>query len=385
MTDPLEHEAIEQLLARMVRIPSVNPALAQGDEPSGESAIAEFTRDWLAERGIDARIEEAAEGRPNVAAEVGAADGPTLALCAHLDTVSTEGMTIPPFEPRVEDGRLYGRGAYDMKGGLAAVMAAAAALAERGDLPGRVLLALVSDEEHESIGAAHFVERHSADACIVTEPTDDRLMLAHKGFVWARIRTEGRAAHGSRPDLGVSAIAKMGRIIAELDRLDREDLRMRVDDRVGPASMHPSRVRGGVGLSTYAPECTLEVERRTLPGETAKTVRAELESAVRAAGEEAEIDLWFERAPLTCDPDAPIARAVREAAREVTGATPEETGIAFWTDAAIFAGAGIPALLYGPGGEGAHAAVEWVDLESVRECARVLVEAAYRFTGSAGT
>lgn len=377
--DALSEATILELLRSLVSIPSVNPTLAP-DESDGEAALARFARDWMAERGVEATLEEVAPGRPNVFGAVGGGDGPTLVLCAHIDTVSAQGMTIAPFEPRHEDGRVYGRGSYDMKGGVAAVMAALAALVQE-DVRGRVLAALVVDEEHSSIGADDFVARHPADACIVTEPTEGQLILTHKGFVWARLVTTGTAAHGSRWDLGVSAIGKMGRIVAALERFDAEELRRRTHPQLGPASLHCSQIDGGIGISTYAPDCRLEVERRTLPGESPEQVADELERVVASTGEEATIDAYFARAPLVCDPDAAIARCVREAAARVTGEAPQETGVAYWTDAAVFNAAGMPALLYGPVGEGAHAAVEWVDLASVVNCARVLREAALKFCG----
>src|SRR5688572_2492857 len=259
----LAPESVLSLLADLIRIPSVNPSIAP-DEAQGEQAIADFACSWFSKNGVAARQEEAAPGRPNVVAEVGRGS-PALVLCGHLDTVGTAGMTIPPFEPRREGGRVYGRGSFDMKGGVAACMAAAAALAREGS-SGRVLVALVADEEYESIGAADFVRRHRADGCILTEASAGQLVLAHKGFVWAEITTRGRAAHGSRFDLGVSAIARMGRIIAALDHFDAETLRARTAPLLGPASLHSSMVRGGVGLSTYAPDCSLSIERRTLPG-----------------------------------------------------------------------------------------------------------------------
>jgi acetylornithine deacetylase len=311
-------------------------------------------------------------------AEAGDAKGPTVVFCAHLDTVGTAGMTIPPFEPRVEDGRVYGRGSYDMKGSAAALMSAAAALAMAGDA-GRVLVALVADEEYASLGAQDFVKRHKADACIVTEPSEGRLILGHKGFVWAEIITSGRAAHGSRWDLGVSAIGKMGRIIAALEQFDQQELRRRGHPLVGPASQHCALIQGGTGLSTYSPECRLQVERRTLPGESAEQVIEELRTVVRLAGEQAEVRNLLDRPPLLCDAQAPIARSVRDAAAAVTGRAPEEAGVAYWMDAALFAAAGIPTVNYGPAGAGAHEAVEWVDLDSVVSCARVLAEAARRF------
>jgi acetylornithine deacetylase len=367
------------LLRQLIGIPSVNPTLAP-DESDGEAVLADFACKWFAEHGVHAWLEEAAPGRPNVVAEVGG-DGPTLVFCAHIDTVSAAGMEISPFEPRLEGRHVYGRGSYDMKGGVAAAMAAAVALKDT-DLPGRIRVALVVDEEHSSIGADDFVARHEADACIITEPTEGRLILSHKGFVWSALTTRGVAAHGSRWDLGVSAIGKMGRIVAELERFDKSELRNRTYPQLGPASLHCATIQGGTGVSTYAHECRLEIERRTLPGESPEQVQQELADAVHAAGEEAEIDCYFHRTPMVCPTDAPIARAVREAARATAGVTPEEAGVAYWTDAAIFDAAGIPTLNYGPAGQGAHAAVEWVDLDSVIACARVLSEAASRFLNS---
>ncbi|HKQ56846.1 MAG TPA: M20/M25/M40 family metallo-hydrolase [Candidatus Eisenbacteria bacterium] len=369
-SDPLAPESIAALAGDLIRIPSVNPAIAP-DEAHGEQAVASFACEWLAARGIKAWLEEAAPGRPNAVAEVIGGPGPTLVLCAHLDTVGTAGMTIPAFEPGLRDGRLYGRGSYDMKGAAAACMSAAAAL-QGSSFPGRVMLALVADEEHASLGAMDFVRRHRADGCILTEASAGALVLAHKGFVWAEIVTRGRAAHGSRWDLGVSAIGSMGRIISALERFDQETLRARTHDLVGPASMHCALVQGGSGLSTYAPECRLSIERRTLPGESPAQVLAELEAVVAQAGETAEITPLLDRPPLTVAPDSAIARCVRDAATQVTGSPPAVEGVGYWMDAAIFDQAGIPTVNFGPDGAGAHEAVEWVDLASLTTCARVL-------------
>jgi acetylornithine deacetylase/succinyl-diaminopimelate desuccinylase-like protein len=377
--DPLAAEAVVELLSDLVRIPSTNPAIAP-DEAHGEGAIADFACGWLLANGIRAWKEDAAPGRPNVVAEVGDA-GPALILYGHLDTVGTAGMTIPPFEPRVEAGRLYGRGATDMKGGVAACMAAAAALA-RERLPGRIRLALVADEEYESVGAADFVRRHRADGCIVSESSEGDLILAHKGFVWADITTRGRAAHGSRFDLGVSAIARMGRIIAALDRFDADTLRSRTAPLVGAASMHCALVRGGVGLSTYAPECSLSIERRMLPGETGDQVEEELKRVIREAGEEGEVSIRTVRNASRTPADSPLAVAVRDAARAVTGKLPRDKGAPYWMDSALFAEAGIPTVNYGPTGASPHEAVEWVDVASVVACAAIYVEASRRFWGA---
>jgi len=375
--DSLDHTAVLETLQLLIATPSVNPTLAP-DEGTGEAAIAAVIRDWFSTHGVECQLEEAAPGRPNLIARVGSGAGSALVLCAHMDTVSTEGMTIPPFEPRVEGNRVYGRGSYDMKGGAAAILCAMAALAKK-PLRGKVMAALVSDEEYASIGTQHFVANHKADACIVTEPCDGKLILAHKGFVWAEITTEGHAAHGSRWDIGICAIARMGRIIAALDEFDRKELRARRHPLVGPASQHCSMVRGGAGLSTYAPSCTLEVERRTLPGETPEQVLEELRRVIASAGEKANVRLMLTQPPLVCSPEARIAQCVRDAATQVTGRAPEEGGVAYWMDAALFAAAGMETVNYGADGAGAHEAVEWADLDSVVTCAAVLTQAVIRF------
>jgi len=364
----------------------VNPSLAP-EEATGEGDIAEFICNWLVAHGVPAVCEEAASGRPNVVGTVGTVGsgvGKTLVFCAHIDTVGTAGMTIPPFEPRLEAGRLYGRGAFDMKGGLAAVLTAGARLQQEwsavpGGAPGTVLLALVADEEYTSLGADHFVANHRADGCVLTEASEGHLIVAHKGFVWLTLRTRGRAAHGSRWDLGKSAIGSMARIVDAMERFDRETLRARVHPLVGPASLHCALIQGGVGISTYAPECVLRVERRTLPDETPEQVLREIREIVAQAGEEAEVEIEFTRPSLLCDPRAPIAEAMRGAITKVVGAAPEERGVWYWMDAAIFAAAGIPTVDYGPTGEGAHEAVEWVEIDSVERTADVLVEAAKLF------
>lgn len=378
--DAVSPEEVIDAIQTLVRVPSVNPTIAPA-EGQGEAAVARAACDWLTARGVWAWMEGVSAERPNAVAEVGGRDRPTLVFCAHLDTVGTAEMTIPPFEPRISDGRLYGRGSYDMKGSAGAIMAAAVALARR-PLAGRVLAALVADEEAASIGAFDFVRRHPADACIVTEPSEGRLILGHKGFVWADIVTRGRAAHGSRWDLGVSANARLARIVAALDDFDRRELRQRVHPLVGPASMHPALISGGTGLSTYAAESRVSIERRTIPGETTEQVVREFERVVRDAGEEAAITVTCDRPPLVCDAGARIAASVREAARLVTGAMPIEAGVGYWMDAAVFAEAGIETVNYGPGGAGAHEPIEWLDVESAIATARVLVAAAWEFVGT---
>jgi acetylornithine deacetylase len=367
------------VLQELIRIPSVNPSLSP--DGTGERAIAEFAAAWLNDRGARAWVDEVAPGRFNAVGEVGGGTR-TLAACAHIDTVQTTGMTIPPNEPRVEDGRVYGRGSYDMKGGVAAIMCAAAALAQT-DYSGRFMLALVADEEYASIGAADWLKRYHADACVVTEPTTNgmrELIVAHKGFVWLDVTTRGFATHGSRWDIGVSAIAGMGRVITACDEFDRNVLRARTHPLLGPASMHCALINGGSGISTYAAECTLQIERRTLPGESPEQVVAEIEALVKAANVDGDVVMTIARPPLTVDGAADIANCARRAMRKVTGHEPADAGVAYWMDAALFAEAGIPTVNFGSLGAGAHEAVEWVDLETVVSCTRALYETAICFS-----
>ena len=381
MSDVLSQGSVLELLQRLVSIPSVNPALAADASVTGEGAIARFAADWLVRHGVRAWTDEVEPGRFNAVGEVGS--GPkTLVACAHLDTVQTAGMSIPPFDPRFEKGRIYGRGSYDMKGGVTAVMCAAAALA-RAPYGGRFMLALVADEEYASIGALDWVKRYRADACVITEPTAQgmrELIVAHKGFVWLDVHTRGFATHGSRWDIGISAIHAMGRVIAACDEFDRNVLRQRTHPLLGPASMHCALISGGTGLSTYAATCRMQIERRTLPGETPERVLEEIWTLMRKADVEGDVAITLARPPLTVAPDAPIADCARRGMRAVTGHQPADAGVGYWMDAAIFAQAGIPTVNFGALGAGAHEAVEWVDLETVVQCARALYETAIRFS-----
>ncbi|HSL69891.1 MAG TPA: M20/M25/M40 family metallo-hydrolase [Longimicrobiales bacterium] len=373
---PVTRESVIEVLQLLVSTPSVNPILAP-EEGQNETRIAQVSAQWLAEHGVKAWVDEVEPGRCNAIGQVGT-NRPVLVLCGHIDTVSTAGMTIPPFEPRIEGNRLYGRGAFDMKGGVAAIACALAALA-REPVSGTVMAALVCDEEYASKGADDFVKRYTADACILTEPAlggPGALVLAHKGFVWAELVTRGFATHGSRWDLGVSAIGRMGRIVNALEQFDRDVLRRREHPLVGPASLHCATIAGGTGWSTYAAECRVQVERRTIPGETPEQVLRELGEVVRAAGETADVRLVFERPPMTCPPTAPLAGCARRALEKATGKAPRDTGVAYWMDAAIFDQAGVPAVNFGSDGAGAHEAVEWVDIDTVVQVANALVFAA---------
>jgi acetylornithine deacetylase len=365
------------LLAALVAIDSVNPALVPGG--AGEAAIAAFVAAWLTEQGLEVTIDEPLAGRPSVVGVArGTGGGASLMLNAHLDTVNVDGMERP-HEPVVRDGRLYGRGAYDMKGGLAAIMAAGAAAARDG-LAGDVIVTAVADEEHASEGIQSVLRRWRADACIVTEPTHLRACVAHRGFVWAQVETRGRAAHGSRPDLGVDAIVGMAPALAGIPALQRR-LQGRPHPLLGAASLHASLIAGGQELSSYPERCALEIERRTLPGETAAAIEGEIEDVLaRARSREPALDanarVTLVREPFEIAPDAEIVRAVRAAGGAVTGREVEVVGHTAWMDAAILSAAGVPTVVFGPGGAGAHAVEEWVDLGEVEQCARTLAAVA---------
>jgi acetylornithine deacetylase len=376
-------EELIDLVARLVAIDSVNPELVPGG--AGEGEIARFVAGWLEGTGLEVAIEEAAPGRPNVIAVArGSGGGRSLLLNAHLDTVGVAGMDAP-FSARVDGGRLYGRGAYDMKASLAAIMLAGATARQRG-LRGDVIVTAVADEEVASVGTEAVARDLRADAAIVAEPTELSLAVAHRGFVWLEIETAGRAAHGSRPDLGLDAIAKMGPVLVGIDEIDRS-LRAAPSHRLlGSGSLHASLIRGGQELSTYPDRCLLQAERRTIPGETPEAVAGELRAVVeRAAAEDpdlrADVRIQFVRDPFEAAEDEPVVEAVRRHARTVLGREPEVVGVPFWTDAALLAAAGIPTVVFGPAGEGAHADVEWVDLESAERCAEIYLTVAEELCG----
>lgn len=362
----------EQLVSALVSIDSVNPDLVPGG--AGEAEIASFVADWLRDAGLEVELEEAAPGRPSVVAVArGTGGGASLMLNAHMDTVGVDGMARP-FDPVVRDGRLHGRGAYDMKGSLAACMLAAERAASEG-LAGDLIVTAVADEEYASIGVQSVLRSRRADAAIVTEPTALRVCVAHKGFVWAEIETEGRAAHGSRPAEGIDAITRMAPALARL-----ADLQAALDaapghELVGPGSVHASLIEGGQELSSYPARCRLALERRTAPGETADGFRRECEALVEGI-EGAEVRMGLARDPFAVDPEAAVVHAMSRAAERVTGGPAEVYGETYWMDAAFTQAAGIPTVVFGPGGEGAHAVEEWVDLASVEACTDALVAAA---------
>jgi acetylornithine deacetylase len=372
---------LRELVAELVAIDSVNPELVPGG--AGEMEIARFIAGWLEAAGVEARIEVVAPGRANVIGVArGSGGGRTLLLNGHTDTVGHDGYERP-LEPLVEGDRLYGRGGFDMKGGVAAALWACAEAA-RLDLPGDVVVAAVCDEEFASIGTQAVAAQLHADAAIVTEPTALEVCVAHKGFAWLEVEIAGRAAHGSQPLLGIDAIAKAGRVLTGIEDLGRRLAAEPGHDLLGPGSVHASLIEGGQELSSYPERCLVQLERRTVPGESSELVERQVRELVAEASAadpdlQAEVRTRLVRPPFEIGTDSEIVRLVRGHAERVLGVAPAVIGWAAWMDSAILAGAEIPTVIFGPGGEGAHAVVEWVDLASVERCAEVLVAAAREF------
>jgi len=374
----IDRDYLRSTLTDLVRINSVNPTLVEGGP--GEAEIAAYVAGSLRAAGLQVETHEPQPGRVSVVGALGGnGGGRSLMLNAHYDTVGVDGMT-EPFSGAVRDGRLYGRGAYDMKGSLAAQMAAAKALADaRAPLRGDLLVAAVADEEYGSIGTADLISRYKVDGAIVTEPTALKICLAHKGYMWVEVQTHGRAAHGSKFELGVDANMIMGRFLAGLDVLER-DLRARAPHPlVGPPSLHAATLHGGTGLSTYAANCTLAIERRTIPGETEAQALGEIQAL--AAGMPATVRGFFTREPFEVPRDAAIVRTLARATQAVLDRPPDYFGDTPWMDAALLSAAGVETVVIGPAGAGAHAIEEWVDIESVAQLAEILARTAMEYCG----
>lgn len=388
-TITIDQDYLRDTVSALIRINSINPTLAADGPGEGETAV--YVANAMRQLGLDVTHYEVQPGRPNVVGRLAgngrSANGRSLLLNAHMDTVGVAGMTIPPFTPTLRDGKVYGRGAQDMKGSLAAMLAATKALVDAGaQLAGDVLVTAVCDEEYSSIGSADLVthpEFH-ADAAIVTEPTDMAVCRAHRGYIWYNVETFGRAAHGSRFWEGVDANMRMGRFLAELDRLEQELRQRPPHPLAGPPSLHAARLQGGSEISIYAAHCLCQIERRTIPGETEAQATAELQAIVdRLAATDptfrAAVTPFFQREPFATGADSPIAQAVTQAAAQRLGQRPPHVGQPFWTDAALFAAAGMDSVLIGPKGDGLHSAVEWVDLASLVDLAAILAETAVAY------
>ncbi|HEV7589121.1 MAG TPA: M20/M25/M40 family metallo-hydrolase [Longimicrobium sp.] len=378
-----DREYFVETLQRLVRTQSINPAFSDGS--TNESEIAGRVAKEMERLGMSTRRFEDEPGRASVVGVLpGTGGGRSLMLYAHLDTVGIEGME-EPLSGEVRDGRVYGRGSYDMKGGLAACLAAVKALRDHGAaLAGDVLIAAVADEEVASIGMREVLRHVTADAAIVTEPTELAVGLAHKGFCWIEVETFGRAAHGSLYDEGIDANLRMGRFLDRLDAHERELRASGAHPLVGAPSLHVGLLKGGTGASTYAASCVATIERRMTPGETEESVVAPLRAIAAALAAEdptfrAEVRPTLTRGSFEVPADADVVRAVLAAATEVLGAAPVTRGFGFWMDASFLAAAGIETVVIGGRGAGAHELVEWADIDSHVQVAEILARTAVAY------
>lgn len=374
--------AAAELLKELVSINSVNPDLVTG--AVGEVEIAAFCAQWLSERGFEVHRLEERKGRPSIVGIAkGRGGGRSLMFNGHLDTVTHAGYDGDPLLPKVEDGKIFGRGSFDMKSGVAAMMVAAAKAAKQG-LSGDILVACVADEEYASIGTAEVARHFKADAAIVTEPSHLELTLAHKGFVWFDVIVEGLAAHGSRPDIGIDAITKAGHFLVAVEAYAQKLLAGKGHPVLRTGSVHASIIKGGEELSSYPATCRISIERRTIPGETGDSVEEELTAILDGIARKVpdfrySLERGLERVPFEAKSDEPIVACIRKHATEALGRSPKIRGEPFWTDCAILKEAGIPSLLFGADGAGAHAATEWASIESVETLSRILERTAAEF------
>ncbi|RFU80378.1 diaminopropionate ammonia-lyase [Trichoderma arundinaceum] len=376
--DPVE------LTQTLVKINSANPSLGSVPGP-GETAIARYITAWMEHRDIEAHWIEPTPGRPSVVGVArGSGRGKSLMLNGHIDTVTIMGYEDDPLSGEIRDGKLYGRGAADMKCGVAAAMVTLANAKKQG-LKGNVIFTGVADEEFASIGTEQVLEAGwTADAAIVSEPTDLEIQHAHKGFVWFEVDIHGIAAHGSRYDLGVDAICKAGYFLVELDKFASRLVEQAGDPILGPGSIHASIIKGGEEVSSYPSFAQIQIERRTVTGETPESVEKELKEILdslvdRVPNFKYDLRATFHRSAFKADLDHPFTELVRKQVSKTLGKEAVMLGAPYWTDCALLADKGIPTLLWGPKGKGLHGKVEYAEVESIKQVAEALTAVAFEF------
>ncbi|MCH8907621.1 MAG: ArgE/DapE family deacylase [Candidatus Heimdallarchaeota archaeon] len=349
--------------------------------------MARYLGDYLDNLGLETKYQRHSNGRENIIAILkGDGSGKNLMINGHLDTVGIGGMQNP-FSAEIRDGKIYGRGAFDMKGGIVSSVAAIESIIKSNiKLKGDVILCFVTDEEYGSRGTEISLEEYSADAGIICEPTDSEIIIAHKGFIWVEIAVYGMAAHGSMPEKGVDAIINAGKVLVELDNLQNGSWKKLIHPLLGNPTLHASTIDGGLGISTYPDKCTFSIEIRTLPNQTDKMVENDLlaifdKLSMNDHQFKAELKVTLSRQPLEVQTDETVVRLLAKAREEVISKAPTFTGVPYWTDAALLFEKGIPTVLIGPDGDGAHAAVEYVEIESVENIAKILEKVVLEFCG----
>jgi acetylornithine deacetylase/succinyl-diaminopimelate desuccinylase family protein len=368
------------LVKKLVSVNSVNPCIEKG---KGEIEISKCIAEYLEKVGLEVRTQEVVDGRFNVIATLkGSGNGRNLMFNGHTDTVGIRNMSIDPLNPVVENGRLHGRGACDMKGPIAAIMIAIRTLAEsRVDMKGCVSLSTVVGEEFDNVGANKLVTDKQlaklTQALIVAEPTALQLAIKHKGFANLEVEVEGKAAHGSVPEKGIDAIEKAAKIILEIENLKKE-FALKKDPLLGQPKIHSSTIEGGREWSVVPDRCVVRFEIRTIPGYATSQAVEDVERIISELAKKdpdlkAKVGLFLSGEPLNTSPEDPMIKGLKKAIKTVKAVEPQIIGLPFYTEAAIFAKAlSIPACIIGPGDIAqAHSADEFVKMSEVIEAARI--------------
>jgi acetylornithine deacetylase len=376
----IDNKFLTETLIKLIQIDSRNPSLCS-DGP-GEIQTVEYLGELYKKLGIPYKIYKLSDKHANIVAKIkGKGYGKTLLFNAHIDTVGTEGMENP-FSGEIKNDRIYGRGSQDMKGSLAAMISTAKTLIDNKiELDGDLIIAAVADEEYSSTGTMDLVKNYTADAAIVTEPTNFSLVTAHRGFIWYEIETIGKAAHGSKFDVGIDANMHMGRILAELDKLEKKLRKQNPDTLVGLPSMHASIIKGGTDISTYSAKCTLQVERRTVPGENEEEITQEIQNIINNLSEhdsnfKATVKPFFQRPQFKESSNSEIVKTAETVLNNHFKKPCRFEGAKYWTDAALLSEAGMETLILGPVGNGLHETEEWVDLNSIVDLTHILINIA---------
>lgn len=365
---------VQTLLAELIALPSVNPAFLPPRHPhAGEGRVAEYLAALGARAGLDIEFQPVLPHRPNLLARLRPAGKirQTILLAPHLDTVNV--ARADQFTPRAQGGRMFGRGACDTKGSVAAFFSALCGLAHSGTRPRETEIIFVGlvDEEQGQSGSRFLADRKfQADLAIVGEPTRLALATAHKGSVWLAVETRGRSAHGATPWFGKNAVHAMARVVDSLETDFAASLRKRRHPLLGPGSVSVGMIAGGTQTNIVPDRCVINVDRRTLPGESEAATRREVAAFLRARKLDAKVSNVKLKPcfPLETDPSLPL---VRQFLRSIGQARP--VGLHYFCDAAVLARGGIPSVVFGPGDIAqAHTANEWISIAQLERARGML-------------
>ena len=377
----IEQSEVVQLLRQLIAIPSVNPGHTDDAAIANEIRLAEFLGTYLAGKGFELAWDRASEERGSVIATYGPANpSKTIVLEAHTDTVGVKGMAIPPFEPTVENGRVHGRGSCDTKGPMAAALCALSKERIERLAAAGVQIQFVGafGEEKGNIGADRLVDQGlGADMALILEPTELSIVYAHKGALWVELTLSGELAHSSNPASGLNAINAMAELLAWLQEQIVADQAKHRDSTLGPPTLNAGRIEGGVAINIVPHQCTVEIDRRIVPGEEPEDFLRPLESRLEAMKHEGRIRAYTLKIikagmPFITQPDAPLVQQLQAALR-ATGHEPKLTTAAWFSDAGPFAQTCKEVVVFGPGSIAqAHTKDEFIEVEELMAGQRVI-------------